>query len=269
MLFEVKNQSYFKRHSIQWILHEIKETRANILALNTRVCSAINSVQTNTKEQHDLRSLKDRKKSFWRELNCVRRTDNSWDSITGPHAAPSLHRACRNRTLETRATSWGANVRTDRTQSDWNAQIAVWNCRICATTKLHLQWFRGSLVSVQSGAGAGFYPGPSVQYHSTIAPYSSIHLPPTLYNVSLPVLQFPLSVSFHHCSILIHPSKTHAVYCFYPSTSVCTLSFHQRSILILNYKLLLETHKRSQSGNLPNWNTVSEFRELWVETSFH
>jgi hypothetical protein len=41
------------------------------------------------------------------------------------------------------------------------------------------------------------------QYHSTIAPYSSIHLPPTLYNVFLPALQFPLSVSFHHRSILI------------------------------------------------------------------
>ena len=80
------------------------------------------------------------------------------------------------------------------------------------------------------------------QYHSTIAPYSFIHLPPALYNVFLPALQFspvsiippllhthpsiyhprsimffsqhfsfPLSVSFHHCSILIHPSTTHAV----------------------------------------------------------
>ena len=80
------------------------------------------------------------------------------------------------------------------------------------------------------------------QYHSTIAPYSFIHLPPTLYHVFLPVLQvspvsiippllhthssiyhphcimffsqhfsFPLSVSFHHCSILIHPSTTHTV----------------------------------------------------------
>ena len=48
------------------------------------------------------------------------------------------------------------------------------------------------------------------QYHSTIAPYSSIHLPPTLYNIFLPALQFPLSVSFHHCSIPIHPSTTHA-----------------------------------------------------------
>ena len=49
------------------------------------------------------------------------------------------------------------------------------------------------------------------QYHSTIAPFSFVHLPLTLYNVFLPVLQFPLPVSFHHCSILIHPSTTHAV----------------------------------------------------------
>ena len=41
------------------------------------------------------------------------------------------------------------------------------------------------------------FPG---QYHSTIAPYPFIHLPPTLYNVFLPIFQFPLSVSFHHCS---------------------------------------------------------------------
>jgi hypothetical protein len=41
------------------------------------------------------------------------------------------------------------------------------------------------------------------QYHSTIAPYPFIHLPPTLYNISPPVLQFPLSVPFHQCCILI------------------------------------------------------------------
>ena len=47
------------------------------------------------------------------------------------------------------------------------------------------------------------------QYHSTIAPYSFIHLPPTLCNVFLPVLHFPLSVSFHQCSIpIIHPPPT-------------------------------------------------------------
>ena len=56
--------------------------------------------------------------------------------------------------------------------------------------------------------GYSFFP---CQYHSTNAPYSFIHLPPTLYNVFLPVLQFPLSVSFHQCSILIHSSTTHAV----------------------------------------------------------
>jgi hypothetical protein len=63
-----------------------------------------------------------------------------------------------------------------------------------------------------SGTVTGFSPITSVfpcQYHSTIAPYPFIHLPPTLYNVSLPALQFspvstiPLSVPFHQCSILI------------------------------------------------------------------
>jgi hypothetical protein len=49
------------------------------------------------------------------------------------------------------------------------------------------------------------------QYHSTIAPYSFIHLPPTLYNVFLPVLQFLMSVSFHQYSVLIHSSNTDAV----------------------------------------------------------
>jgi len=105
-----------------------------------------------------------------------------------------------------------------------------------------------------------FSPSTSVfpwQYHSTIAPYSFILLPPTLYNVFLPVLQFspvtiippllhthsfnyhprcimffsqnfsfPLSVSFHHCSILIHSSTTHAVWCFSPSTSVFPCQYH-------------------------------------------
>jgi len=97
----------------------------------------------------------------------------------------------------------------------------------------------------QIHAGSGFSPSTSVfpcQYHSTNAPYPFIHLPPTLYNVSLPVLQFspvsiippllhthsftyhpgyirflsqyfsfPLSVSFHQCSIPIHSPTTHAI----------------------------------------------------------
>ena len=48
-----------------------------------------------------------------------------------------------------------------------------------------------------------FSPSTSVfpcQYHSTNAPYPFIHLPPTLYNVSLPVIQFPLSLSLHQRS---------------------------------------------------------------------
>ena len=80
------------------------------------------------------------------------------------------------------------------------------------------------------------------QYHSTNAPYPFIHLPPTLYNVSLPELQFspvstippmlhthsftnhpryirflsqnfsfPLSVPFHQCSIPIHSPTTHTI----------------------------------------------------------
>jgi len=97
----------------------------------------------------------------------------------------------------------------------------------------------------QSDTDRGYSPYITVfpcQYHSTIASYSFIHLPPTLYNVFLPTLQFspvsiipplhhtlspiyhlrcimffsqhfsfPLSESFHHCSILIHPSTTHTV----------------------------------------------------------
>ena len=104
------------------------------------------------------------------------------------------------------------------------------------------------------------FPSTSVfphQYHSTNAPYPFIHLPPTLYNVSLPVLQFspvstippmlhthsftyhphyimflsqhfsfPPSVSFHQRSIPIHSPTTHTIYCFSPSTSVFPCQYH-------------------------------------------
>jgi hypothetical protein len=69
----------------------------------------------------------------------------------------------------------------------------------------------------QSGTVTGLSPNTSAfpcQYNSTYAPYSFIHLPPTLYNVSLPVLQFsPVSIippmlhthSFicHRCCIIL------------------------------------------------------------------
>ena len=121
----------------------------------------------------------------------------------------------------------------------------------CKRPKFDPRSVRVEFFGAQSGTGTThaiqcFSPSTSVfpcQYHSTFAPYSFIHLPPTLYNVFLPVLQFspvstippllhthssiyhprykmffsqyfsfPLSVSFHQCSILIHSSTTDAVW---------------------------------------------------------
>ena len=101
-----------------------------------------------------------------------------------------------------------------------------------------------------------FSPSTSVfpcEYHSTIAPYPStdhkcfkmffspyfsvpmsllfhhrsisIHPPPTLYNVFLPVLQFS-PVSIIPPLLHIHPSTTHAVKCFSTSTSVFPCQYH-------------------------------------------
>jgi len=74
-----------------------------------------------------------------------------------------------------------------------------------------------------------FFPSTSVspcQYHSTIAPYSSIHLPPTLHNVFFPVLQFS-SVSIIPPLLHIHPSIYHpCCIMFFPSTSVSPCQYH-------------------------------------------
>ena len=59
------------------------------------------------------------------------------------------------------------------------------------------------------------------QYHSTNAPYSFIHLPPTLYNVFLPALQFPLSVPFHQRSILIPSSMSDCIQTYRLPASLC------------------------------------------------
>ena len=60
-----------------------------------------------------------------------------------------------------------------------------------------------------------FTPSTSVSPVNIIPPllhtHPSIHPPSTLYTVFLTVIQFPLSVSFHQSSILIHSSTTHTV----------------------------------------------------------
>jgi hypothetical protein len=83
---------------------------------------------------------------------------------------------------------------------------------------------------VQGGTVTGFSPSSSdfpCQYHSTNAPYSFIHLPPTLCNVFLPVLQFPLSVSFHQCSIAISIS----ICCCYQQNKRAKPGNRQRTML--------------------------------------
>jgi len=87
-------------------------------------------------------------------------------------------------------------------------------------------------------------------YHSTNAPYSFTHLPPTLYNVFLPGLQIPLSVTFHQRSILIHSCTTDALYYFSPNTSVSPVSispsmlhthsfiYHPRCIMFFSQHLI-------------------------------
>ena len=127
------------------------------------------------------------------------------------------------------------------------------------------------------------------QEYSTIAPYLFIHLLPTLYNISLPVLQFssvskippllhihpsnyhprcimflsqyftsPLSVTFHHCFILIQPSTTHAVLYFSPSTSVSTVSI---------IPPLLHTH--SSLCHPPCITFFSQYFSSPLSVSFH
>ena len=127
------------------------------------------------------------------------------------------------------------------------------------------------------------------QYHSTNAPYSFIHsstthavqyfspitsvspvsiippmfhihsfihsfnlLPPSLYNVFLPVLHFPLSVSFHQCSILIHSSFTDANN---PSNWQTAPFIYPTSTSILPYSLsavvlAVNSQDRHTAGNL-------------------
>jgi len=96
------------------------------------------------------------------------------------------------------------------------------------------------------------------QYHSTNPPYSFIHLPPTLYNVFLPVFQFPLS-SFHQCSILFPSSSTKAVQCFSPSTSISPAS-------IIPPMLQTNRHLHVAVTRRTDWRSLESSKR---QSSFH
>jgi len=76
------------------------------------------------------------------------------------------------------------------------------------------------------------------QYHSTNVPYSFIHLPPTLYDVSLPVLQVsPVSIipkMLHTHSFIYHRHymMSFSQYFCYPPVSIIPPMLHTHS---LNY----------------------------------
>ena len=84
--------------------------------------------------------------------------------------------------------------------------VQAW--RVAISTELSRPLFRAK--ACQLSASTSVFP---CQYHSTNAPYPSIHLPPTLYNVSLSVLQFsPVSIIPPLLHTDLHLSPTLHVY---------------------------------------------------------
>ena len=83
---------------------------------------------------------------------------------------------------------------------------------VTAESRVRSQAGSCELCGGESSIGTGFSASTSVfscQLHSTNAPYTFIHLPHTLYNVSLPVLQFsPVTIippMLHTHSFTYHP----------------------------------------------------------------
>ena len=75
---------------------------------------------------------------------------------------------------------------------DRSVAQANWCWTRIVKTRVRSQPCTFRIYDVKNCTGTGFSPSTSrlpCQNHSTIAPYSFIHLPPTLYNVFLPVLQ--------------------------------------------------------------------------------
>jgi hypothetical protein len=101
---------------------------------------------------------------------------------------------------------------------------------LTAEARVQSQANPGGFCVGQNGTGTGFSPSTSVfpcQYHSTIAPYSFIHQPHTLYNVFLPVLQFsPVSI-------------------IPPLLHINLLILHQRRVILANDSVV-KLHKSTQ-----------------------
>ena len=101
------------------------------------------------------------------------------------------------------------------------------------------------ICGVKTCTGTGFFPRTSrfpCQYHSTIAPYSFIHLPPTMYNVFLPALQFS---PVYHSTIV--PYHSHVSECEVTSAPPCTIILTK----------LLAQHKINSSGQQQcSWNVT-------------
>ena len=103
------------------------------------------------------------------------------------------------------------------------------------------------------------------QYHSTIAPYSSIHLPPILHNVFLPVLEFsPVSIipPLLHTHPFIYHQRCIMFFSQHFSFPL-SVPFHHCSITIFNYMLSLEERQAANPGKFSKRN-ASNFKDTII-----
>jgi hypothetical protein len=125
----------------------------------------------------------------------------------------------------------------------WLRQVSRW--LLTAEARVQSQASQCGICGGQGGSGTGFSPSTSelpCQHRSTNAPYLFIHLPPTLYNVFLPALQFPpvsniplmlrtySSVYHRHCVISLNNTLILMLSYFY----VMCYGFFHISFLVFN-----------------------------------